>query len=174
MLHHYNDIRSRISEPPKWWDEEGVPRYVDFAPDEVANIYAQEVALVDIACQSCGTRFKVAFSWANIEWHNGAPELHKRLTPEHIVNLHYGDPPNVGCCPAGATMNCDDLRVLEFWRKGGEEFTKPDPKNPKLRICLPGYFDWRRVPELEVLLPDHPDFVAAVSAGAERKEVPDA
>lgn len=158
MLHHYNDIRSRIPETPKWWDEQGVPRYCDFAPNECADIYAHEVALVDIACQACGRRFDVAFSFDDIIWRNGKPEKRERFTPETITNLHYGDPPNAGCCPAGPTMNCDDLRVKEFWRKGGDEFTKPDEKNPNLRVCLPGYFDWRRVPELEVLLPDHPDF----------------
>lgn len=163
MLNSYADIRSRIAEEPKWWDENGVPRYCDFIPDEVANIYATEVALVDIACQACGHRFKVAFSWDAVDWHAYVPEEHVPLTEADVLRLHYGDPPNAGCCGAGATMNCDDLRVLEVWRKGGDEFTAPSPHDPTMRICLPGYFDWRRVPELEVLLPDHPDYVPLTS-----------
>ena len=158
MLSNYADIRSRITEEPKWWDEEGVPRYCTFTPDETANIYAKEVALVDIACQSCGHRFDVAFSWGSTEWVAGVPRVHEPLTPEDAAHLHYGDPPNISCCPSGPTMNCDDLRVKEFWRKGGKEFTAPDPTHPEMSVCLPGYFDWRRIPENEVLMPDHPDY----------------
>ena len=32
-------------------------------------------------------------------------------------SIHYGDPPNVGCCPAGPTMNCWNLSVVEFWHQ---------------------------------------------------------
>jgi hypothetical protein len=149
MNHHYNDIRSRISTPPKWWDEYAVPRYCDFTPDEVADIYAKDVALVEIACQNCGERFMVAFSWNDFT-------RREAMTPERIKDLHYGDPPNAGCCGAGPTMNCEDLSVLEFWRKGGDEFTEPHPSHPELRICKPGYFEWRRVPELEIAIGDTP------------------
>jgi hypothetical protein len=149
MLNSYDDIRSRIPESPRWWDENGVPRYVPFTPDETADIYAQECALVLIACQSCGAEFLVAFSWPRIGFVKGAPITLTPLTLERVQRLHYGDPPNVGCCMAGSTMNCDDLRVLEFWRKGGDEFTE---ERDGMRVCLPGYFDWRRVPELEISL----------------------
>lgn len=46
--------------------------------------------------------------------------------------IHYGDPPNYGCCPAGATMNSDPLRILQFWQR-----SKYDR-------------DFKRVPELEI------------------------
>lgn len=140
MLNDYSDIRSRIEEEPKWWDEYGVPRYCDFSHERVADIYANDCALVEIACQACQRRFLVAFSWSKSS---------KPLTVEDIKRLHYGDPPNA-CCGIGATMNCEDLRVVEFWQRGGEEFTAPDPNYPTGRICLPGYFEWRRVPELEI------------------------
>lgn len=156
MNRYHHDIYERIADAPLWFDEDAMPRYCAFTPDEVANIYAHEVALVDIACQGCGHRFLVAFSWNDIEFAHGAAVKHERFTPETVTRLHYGDPPNVGCCPAGPTMNCEDLRVVEFWRKGGEEFTAPSEHIAGARVCLPGYFDWRRVPELEVLLPDHP------------------
>ena len=149
MLNSYSDIRSRISEPPLWWDESGVPRYVPFAPDEVADIYADQVALVLIACQACHAEFPVAFSWSRIAFVKGEATIIGPLTLEKVQSLHYGDPPNVGCCSGGATMNCDDLRVLEFWRRGGDEFTELRDGH---RVCLPGYFDWRRVPELEIAL----------------------
>jgi DNA-directed RNA polymerase subunit N (RpoN/RPB10) len=60
MLSNYEDILSRIAEPPRWFDEQGVPRYCDFAPHHIANIYADECALLAIACQSCGRPFIVA------------------------------------------------------------------------------------------------------------------
>ncbi len=133
MLCSYHDIISRIPDPPLWWDENGVPRYVAFAPREAANIYANEVALVAIACQSCGTEFKVAFSWGALEWRAGVPSKREPHTVDSISRIHYGDPPNA-CCHAGATMNCEDLRVLEFWRES---------KN---------HWDFERVPELEVTI----------------------
>ena len=43
---------------------------------------------------------------------------------------HYGDPPNMGCCPAGPTMNCEDIKILEFWEMVDMR--------------------WVRVPELEI------------------------
>jgi hypothetical protein len=30
MLPSYDDIKSRIDDDPKWYDENGVPRYDDF------------------------------------------------------------------------------------------------------------------------------------------------
>lgn len=145
MHHHYSDILSRIPEPPHWWDEHAVPRWGPFAPDATANIYADEVALVEIACQNCGTRFRVAFTDSRggrmtrqIQRGGQVPEL----TLADVIRsgqLHYGDPPNAGCCPAGPTMNCDDLRVLEYWRRPN--------------------WDWERDPSLELALerPTHDD-----------------
>ena len=39
MLNAYADIRSRIAEEPKWWDEEGVPRYCEFSHKELSLIH---------------------------------------------------------------------------------------------------------------------------------------
>ena len=114
MHHDYNDIRKRIPEPPKWYDENGVPRYGTFTPDEVPDIYATQVVYLCIACQSCAERFNVAMSFREFRW-NG-----KDMVPGHIVpkEAHYGDPPRHDCRGAGETMNCDDLAVLQSWRKG--------------------------------------------------------
>lgn len=135
MNHHYNDIRSRIPEPPTWFDENAVPRYEPFAPVATADIYAKEAVLLEIACQNCGHRFHVCMA------HDGALDQVLRKRPplrEQITagSIHYGDPPNVECCPAGPTMNCEDLRVLEYWH-------------------LPNVTEeWVRDPALEVVLPD--------------------
>jgi len=140
MNHHYSDIRARIEEEPTWWDEYAVPRYGPFTPDDGADIYAREIALVLIRCQNCGAPFKVAFSWnayrLNYERvegvdYEGQPLF--RMAPalslsERIPEgrIHYGDPPNAGCCAAGPTMNCEDERVLEFWRRLLSEMSLSD------------------------------------------------
>ena len=137
MNHNYADIRDKIKEEPQWFDEQAVPRYCKFAPNQLSDIYSDECALVLIACQACQTEFKVAFSrcklddirfkmmYPNVE----PPTIAKKIKDKSI---HYGDPPNIDCCPAGATMNCDDLKVLEYWVRDG--------------------FEWVRKPELEVVL----------------------
>ncbi len=120
MHHDYKDIRDKIPEEPQWFDENAVPRYCAFAPTEVADIYAREAALVLIRCQDCQHPFKVAFV------HNRMNDVMRHMAKMEPITLadlirgktlHYGDPPNIGCCAAGPTMNCDDIRVLEYWRK---------------------------------------------------------
>ncbi|MDQ3933411.1 MAG: hypothetical protein M3340_02130 [Actinomycetota bacterium] len=119
MNHSYADIREKLGEP-QWWDENAVPRYCDFAPERCANIYALEAVLLEIACQDCGTPFLVAISRAE-----GAG-----MTLEQAVvasEIHYGDPPNAGCCGAGPTMNSVPRRVIEFWvRRRFEWFRSSD------------------------------------------------
>jgi hypothetical protein len=152
MNHHYNDITSRIAESPKWYDENAVPRYCDFSPREVADIYCDEVALVEISCQACGTHFLVAFSsdYSHYAYRQYDRFFKYGLSKEEIdakmkaldrhplaksiqnKSIHYGDPPNTGCCPAGATMNCEDLRVCEYWRRSES------------------IFDWERLKEFEI------------------------
>ena len=136
MNNHYADIRDRIPEPPKWWDEHAVPRYCAFAPGRQADSYADRVALVEIACQNCGERFLVAMSEsvARSIFTDGY-DLCLDIT---AGTLHYGDPPNIGCCPSGPSMNCNDLQVVEFWRREAGE--------------------WSRDPQYEVMLPDHSDY----------------
>lgn len=126
MHRYYGDILERIAEPPRWFDEHAVPRFGEFSPKNIANIYAHECALVLIACQACGQRFQVAFSWH--PWVSG---VERTALSERITDLHFGDPPNMECCPAGPTMSSDALRVLEFWVHDG---------------------GWHRQPELEVTL----------------------
>ena len=143
MNAEYEDIRSRITEPPLWFDERAVPRYGKFHPRHLANIYASEGVLMDIACQGCGQRFQVALSFLNLshdmtEWaydeHNNRIDTLAGLIQAR--KIHYGDPPNVRCCEAGPVMNSIPKRVIEYWRRemGGR--------------------DWERDPSLEIDLKD--------------------
>lgn len=161
MHHHYEDIRNKIAEQPSWFDENA---YEPFAPHIGADIYADEIALVLIACQSCGREFRVAFSFGFKNRMEIAQTLfiqqiraefpQDQEVVEHLYkvafegawkrtladdirskSIHYGDPPNTGCCPAGPTMNCEPHRVLEYWRKEEGSSTR---------------FQWVRDPSLEI------------------------
>ena len=146
MKHHYHDIRDRIPIPPKWWDENGTPRYSEFAPDETADIYADECCLLLIHCQGCGRPYHVCLSQSPMKRINLADNGQPYPTLAEIAaegNLHYGDPPNMGCCAAGAVMNSVPIRVLEFWQRHRKRF---DPATGKNVL----YHDWERVPELEI------------------------
>jgi hypothetical protein len=110
MKHHYKDIRDKIKQRPKWFDECGVPRYCTFHPDETNDIYADEAVLFIIKCQSCKEVFKVCLSRSI----TSSCSLYKQIKDHR---LHYGDPPNIGCCPAGATMNSEAVQILEYWNK---------------------------------------------------------
>jgi hypothetical protein len=113
---YYEDILSRIAEEPVWFDEYGVPRYCEFAPTKVANIYSHETALAEVTCQVCKRSFYVAFSKYN--WPSGtiADAIRSRA-------LHYGDPPNVRCC-GNMHMNSEPRRVVEYWRLDGREWRR--------------------------------------------------
>ena len=110
MWDDYNDIRSRIPEEPKWWDQNGCPRYNDPIPSNCSDIYAEYVAFMEIACQTCDHRFIVEASLSmmrrtvyKIEW--------------NPLDLHYGNPPNIGCCPGGATMTSTRKMLISAWKR---------------------------------------------------------
>ena len=116
MFPQYNDIRSRISKEPIWFDCNGVPRYDEFHPDMAPNIYARQVVLLWIQCQSCEEKFYVEM--------NAGPFGDIRYPKE----LHYGDPPfhedRQGRMCSGSTMNCDDLMVSQVWDKVDFEWVR--------------------------------------------------
>ena len=62
MKTEYNDILSRIKEPPVWWDENGTPRYNKFTPRDLGQPYSDECCLLLIDCQECSRKFRVAIS----------------------------------------------------------------------------------------------------------------
>lgn len=202
----------RCEARPLWWDENGTPRFQPHHPDLCADIYADEVALLKIACQRCGREFLVQMSqgphaivqlMAMSSTHGVIPQLldevlklateldaygrqhtrpdiwhtdsliaerarivgriaaisvefgeQRKLRPQTLADqvtagvIHYGDPPHVDCCAAGATMNCNDLAVVEFWRRGRA------PSGPVTLDEAMDAMGWSRVPELECELPD--------------------
>src|SRR5579875_874086 len=92
VLPDYRDINRRLGEP-LWYDEHGVPRYDPFHPD-LCGVYNDFVALMLVACQSCGRRFRVAWgvsTAASKLRHEGrAPRL---PTAQDSGSFGYGDPP---------------------------------------------------------------------------------
>lgn len=124
MKQSYHDITDKMG-APIWWDEAGCPRYGPFHPNSCNSIYTREAVLLEISCQVCPCRFKVA-----VAYHFFGPNLITQLKDHQ---LHYGDPPRHKCPGAGETMNSDALQVLEFWQRQQQG----------------GGGDWTRVPELE-------------------------
>lgn len=133
MKRYYEDILSRIAEPPTWFDRNGTPRYGEFRPSLVPNIYASEVVLFLIQCQACHREFRVAIEKARTD-------IPKEDTlAGRIPHLYYGDPPNTDCCSVGPTMSSDSIQVLEYWvkenlkwvRKSEYEVDLADAKKPR-------------------------------------------
>lgn len=121
MNESYEDIKSLTKRKPDWFDSNGVPRYAKFKPDMCPNIYAKEVLLLEIACQDCRQKFLVEYHDDSVF---GRDEIAKRMRDwarrhrenrSEFIPVHYGDPPVHGCI--GDTMNCDDIRIVEFWRQ---------------------------------------------------------
>lgn len=132
----YEDITDVMGEP-RWWDENGCPRYCGFGTQRLANIYAVESCLVLIECQSCGREFKTAFSRSryDVALHGSLADLIRHRT------LHYGDPPNTSCCPTGPTMNSIPIRVLEYWSGRDADGRLTDPVRVH-ELELPIVPDW--------------------------------
>lgn len=144
MYRLYEDIRDRLGEP-KWHDEQGVPRYCDFHPSQ-CGIYDRWVALLEIACQSCGQRFLVSDSYSQMDLIQAAMRRGGNIaeSPELPNATNYGADFSFGDAPwhgerqcAGTTMTTETLRVVEFWTKDGGEHQ----------------MDWQRRPEFEFNYP---------------------
>ena len=142
---------------PKWHDENGVPRYDDHHPMLCPDVYAHEIALLRIACQSCAREFLVQMSYGAMDIAHaamarraaGVDNADQIITLSDMArdgSIHYGDPPrhDVGPdgnqCLAGDTMNVDDLAVVEFWINNADTD-----------------HEWVRVPELEREIPAPPE-----------------
>jgi hypothetical protein len=96
----YSDIMDKIPEPPKWFDENAVPRFCNFHPNKVANIYANEVVLVEIACQACQHKFLVAFSCTT---------YNEDKLSDMVKSFQETK-------DAGPSMNSETKSVVEFWK----------------------------------------------------------
>ncbi len=136
MKRYYKDILELSNWPPKWFDENGVPRFCEFSPDRCAGFYADEVVLMVIQCQSCKHEFKVCLSADAME----------RVRTEGLADavrsneIDYGDPPNMQCCAAGPSMNSIPIRVLEFWYLDGkwERDSSLEREIKRRRCCSSG------------------------------------
>lgn len=135
MNHHYADILALSPEPPQWWDERRVPRFCAFHPSEIADVHADEAALLLISCQSCGREFRAAISRGAYERHIDRKSYLANDIREN--RLHYGDPPNARCCNTGHALNAIVIRAIEYWQKNH-------------------LFEWNRVDEYEIDLSDQP------------------
>jgi hypothetical protein len=151
--HCYDDILTRIAEEPVWFDEHAVPRYCEFSPNKVANIYSNEAALVEVTCQHCRRLFRVAFSAAAklSEWPAGPIGIKIREK-----TLHYGDPPNVRCCEAGPSTNSEPRKVIEYWREGDPAYTRVEAIGRTITDAK-AYFTWARHSLFEIDI--RPDWV---------------
>jgi hypothetical protein len=147
----YEDITSRIPTEPLWFDEYAVPRYCDFSPARSASIHIGEIALAEITCQECRKKFHVALS--DINFRGGIAEAIRNRT------LDYGDPPrhdgspnDPRACTAGASMNSEPRRVIEYWHRHDRRHVDSNRKITNL-----AYFEWVRDPLLEIDI--QPDWV---------------
>ena len=77
-----------------------------FASDDIA------VALVDMACQACQERFRVAVSFDESTIRQRG-DKYTLPTEGDIGSFNYGDPPSHDEC-VGNTMNVEAVRVLEL------------------------------------------------------------
>ena len=100
----YRDIRSRIHEQPKWFDANGVPRYDAFTPDLRSDIYAREVCLLEIVCQTCDEHFLVEV--CNTYGQSLRTDISKGV-------VTYKDPP-AHCCSGDCQMSLT-LKIVEMW-----------------------------------------------------------
>jgi hypothetical protein len=135
MLRDYEDIRSRISDPILWWDDNGVPRYCEFHPSR-CGIYDVAAALVDVSCQACGRRFLVAMTMDRSALQK-LGDAYRRPSHGDVGSFRYGDPPShrhEGCA-AGDTMNVEGVRVVQFWEREAGEWRRRPAHEVYIRHC---------------------------------------
>jgi hypothetical protein len=168
-LPHYDDILSRIAEPPRWFVEHSVPPYCDFAPHRIANIYARECALFANECQNCRRPFIVALDERaannNVISRPGYEPPWRTLAD--IIRSHeiqYRDPPNVERCPVGASMTSTPRGMLEYWKRIQETYTT----SARGILVTGGPRDWQRDHSLEIEIPDAGEWMLAHPAAPDR------
>lgn len=118
MNRSYEDLLSLTSEPPSFFQKDGVPRWAAFEPGRSTDVYAVEAMTLEISCQACDARFHVLMERRS---HGETKTLADRIRDGTI---HYGDPPSVGCCLSGSSMNSEPVRVLGYWSRETFEWTR--------------------------------------------------
>jgi hypothetical protein len=107
MHRSYKDITDVAGEP-LWWDDHGVPRYCEFAINEL-GVYIKVAVFAEIQCQDCAQRFNVGVGWSPYDF------LPDPLDIPMLFPFRYGDPPNHGCI--GDTMGTETLAVMGAWKQ---------------------------------------------------------
>jgi len=149
MLIEYDDVKSRISEPPKWYTPKGYPRYCDFSPRET-GVYVKYAVLVEIQCQSCHQSFMVGEGYDHININALLRKDEKNVINDLnkiVKHYHYGDPPSHYCSGGGTTMNCDDIRFVEVWENTYD--TEKKMIGDKEMTVVTKFHGWVRRPDLE-------------------------
>lgn len=131
MWPDYNDIKSRIAEPPTWYTSEGVPRW-GVPTDGDTNIYADEGIVILVGCQGCDSKFHIVWEQKNTDemfnyiragkdWPDGKP-MECTLVNNALNGdvPHMGDPPRHDC--VGDTMNSIPFLVSHWWRKNKDKW----------------------------------------------------
>ena len=127
MLPKYEDIlalaeRAGAGEP-KWWDENGVPRYATFHPD-LLGVYDRYAVLAEVTCASCARVMLVALGRPKLEIRANATLA--RIDLVRLVSLveAWGDPPRHDLRPgercAGETMSAGRVQVVQAWEQGDD------------------------------------------------------
>lgn len=114
----FEDITDRIAEDPRWWLE-SVPRYCDFAPNQV-DVYANEAALLLIEGQSPAGLFEVAVFSPSRRFRFGIRA--------HLLtygDIFVGDPPNYKG-RASPTMQTHTIKILQYWKRDDFEWVRDD------------------------------------------------
>lgn len=126
MNRRYEDLMALTPEPPTFFQKDGVPRWEAFEPGRSTDVYSVEAVTMEISCQVCDARFHVLMER---ESHGGKKTLAERILDGSI---HYGDPPNTGCCDCGPSMNSEPVRILGHWSRTGWEWTR----DPSLEVSM--------------------------------------
>ena len=108
------DILDRISEPPAWFDDSGVPRFEEFSPARsTTSVRAKRL------WPRCPARTAGACSRSRLPRTTRA----KVSACSDLIRLRwveYGDPPNVACCHFGEAMTSQTRRILQYWARDYE------------------------------------------------------
>lgn len=147
MYQPYMDIIERLGRP-LWWDENGVPRHVPFAPHLCADIYADMAALLVISCQGCNERIEVSSTWSKMKVITEAIARKEAIdtrvryddsgrstpismpAPGDPSPFGYGDAPwhgyngDMKCQCAGTTMTTSVAAIIEFWERHSGEWQR--------------------------------------------------
>lgn len=119
MKNDYRDILD-VAGPPVWWDHDGVPRYVAFAP-ELLGVYQRFAILARIECQSCRLRMSVGCGYdrsviAPSMTDPGRYEVRTLTLAGLAEGFAYGDPPHHGGC-GGESMQSVGVYIEQAWER---------------------------------------------------------